>query len=137
MLSSSASCATLPTRICADKPLRPVAMSLGRPHSGAMRGNSRNSASITGAPARAMRAAVPKAWPSGGRPTGMWALTRAVSSPSRAASVAMAVGSDCEKKKFATRVKKPRKKIAMASRRARSSRVLSASSTTMKVTPAW
>jgi hypothetical protein len=50
--------------------------------------------------------------------------------------MAAAVASDCEKKKFVSIVKKPRKKMTKASRRARSSSVLSASSATISVTPA-
>jgi hypothetical protein len=50
--------------------------------------------------------------------------------------MAAAVSRDWEKKKFVSIVKKPRKKITKASRRARNSRVLSASSTTIRVTPA-
>ena len=48
----------------------------------------------------------------------------------------MATSSDCEKKKLASSVKKPRKKITIASRRARSSSVLSTSSMMISVTPA-
>ena len=48
----------------------------------------------------------------------------------------LATNSDCEKKKLASRVKKPRKKITIASRRARSSSVLSTSSMMISVTPA-
>ncbi len=135
-LSSSTSDAMLPMDISPDRPLRPERASSGTPHSGAMRGNSRNSATMMGAPSSAMRAAVRMEAASSGRPTGMWALTSAVSSPSSATSRAAAVGSDCEKKKLASSVKKPRKNTTMASRRARSSSVLSASSTTISVTPA-
>ncbi len=136
MPSSSASEATLPISMRPDSPLRPVGFSLGMPQSGAMRGNSRNSASMTGAPSSAMRPASRSGTDSGGRPTGMWALTRAVSRPSSATSIAAAVASDCEKKKLLSIVKKPRKKSTMASRRACTSIVLSASSITMSVTPA-
>ncbi|MNS90291.1 hypothetical protein D3C72_1243410 [compost metagenome] len=96
MLSSSASSAMVPTRIVFDRPLRPAMASLGVPHSGAKRGNSRNSASITGAPASAIQPAMRAACISGGRPTGMWALTSAVSRPSSASSMVKAVSSDCE-----------------------------------------
>ena len=126
----------LPTFITPDSPLRPAMVSLGMPHSGAMRGNSKNSAAMMGAPSSAMVPARRNACASGGRPTGMWALTSAVSSPSSATSMATAVGSDCEKKKLLSIVKKPRKNTTMASRRARTSSVLSASSITMSVTPA-
>ncbi|CAM3693118.1 Secreted protein [Paracidovorax anthurii] len=136
MPSSSASEATLPTSILPDRPLRPEGLSLGMPQSGAMRGKSTNSASITGAPSSAMRPASRSGSASGGRPTGMCALTSAASRPSSATSIAAAVASDCEKKKLLSIVKKPRKKITMASRRARSSSVLSASSITISVTPA-
>ena len=43
-----------------------------------------------------MPPAVRAACASGGLPTGMWALTSAVSSPSSASSIAQAVASDCE-----------------------------------------
>jgi len=53
----------------------------------------------------AMRAACIR----GGRPTGMWLLTSAVSRPSRAIAMAPAVSRLCEKKKLLSIVKKPRK----------------------------
>ena len=135
-VSSSASAAIAPTFMLPERPLRPVSWSPGRPHSGAMRGKNMNSATITGVPNRAMRAAARSASANGGRPTGMWALISAVSKPTSATSMAMAVGMDCEKKKLLSIVKKPRKKITMASRRARASSVLSASSMAIRVTPA-
>ena len=135
-LSSSASCAMLPTCMLPERPLRALRVSPGMPHSGAMRGNSTNSASMMGAPSSAMVPAVRSDCASGGRPTGMCALTSAVSSPSSAISMATAVGSDCEKKKLLSMVKKPRKKITRASRRARASSVFRASSTTTSATPA-
>ena len=79
-----------------DRPLRPVSASLGMPHSGAKRGKNTNSAIITGAPASAMRSATPADSRRLGWPTGRWALTSAVSSPSSATSMAAATGSDCE-----------------------------------------
>ena len=136
MLSSSARLAMLPTCMVAASPLRPLMASPGIPHKGASLGNSRNSAAITGAPSSTMKPAVRAACASGGLPTGMWALTSAVSSPISPSNMAAAVGSDCEKKKLVSIVKKPRKKMTKMSRRARSSRVLSASSTTTSVTPA-
>ena len=136
MLSSSASEARLPTCMVADSPLRPLIASPGIPHSGPKRGNSRNSTAITGAPNSASMLAVRATCSSGGLPTGMWALTSAVSRPSRASSIAAAVSSACEKKKLVSIVKKPRKKITNASRRARSSSVFSASRITIRVTPA-
>jgi hypothetical protein len=136
MLSSSARLAILPTCMLAERPLRPVMASLGIPHSGAKRGNSRNSTAMTGAPSSTMTPAVRAAWASGGLPTGICALTSAVSSPMSPTSMAAAVASDCEKKKFVSIVKKPRKKTTKMSRRARSSSVLSASRTTISVTPA-
>ncbi|MNG23517.1 hypothetical protein D3C84_1081300 [compost metagenome] len=66
------------------------------PHSGAMRGNRTNNASMIGAPSSAMRPAMRADCINGGRPTGMWALTSAVSRPSSATSMASAVGKDCE-----------------------------------------
>ena len=119
-----------------DRPLRPESGSPGSPHSGAMRGNSTNSATITGAPHSTMVAAVRSDCASGGRPTGRCALTSAVSRPISATSTAAAVVSDCEKKKLLSTVKKPRKKITSASRRARASSVFSASSSTTSTTPA-
>ena len=135
-LPSSTSDAMLPMLICPDRPVRALVLSPGMPHSGAMRGNSTNSSAIRGAPSSIMCAAVRMAWVNGGRPTGMWALTSAVSRPSNATSMAAATGRACEKKKLASSVKKPRKNTTMASRRARSSSVLSASSITISVTPA-
>ena len=96
MLSSSASVAMVPTSMLALRPLRPVMASLGTPHSGAMRGNSTNSTSMMGAPRRAMAPAVLAACASGGLPTGMWALTSAVSRPSSPSTMLTAVSSDCE-----------------------------------------
>ena len=66
------------------------------PQSGAIRGNSTKSTTMTGAPSSAIHPAVRAACDSGGLPTGMWALTSAVSRPSSASSIANAVGSDCE-----------------------------------------
>jgi hypothetical protein len=91
---------------------------------------------MMGAPMAAMPAAMRAACASEGRPTGMWAFTSAVSRPSSASRMPAAVGSDCEWKKCVSRVKKARKNTTKASRRARISSVLSASSTTMSVTPA-
>ncbi len=136
MLSSSARLARLPTCMLDDSPLRPVMASPGMPHSGASRGNSTNSTAMMGAPSRAIQEAVRAARISGGRPTFMWALTSAVSSPSSPTSMAAAVSNDCEKKKLVSIAKKPRKKITKASRRARSSSVLRASRVTTSVTPA-
>ena len=94
MLSSSARLAMLPTCMLADSPLRPLIASAGMPHSGASRGNSTNSTAMTGAPSSAIQPAVRAAVSSGGLPTGMWALTSAVSRPSSATSMAAAVSSD-------------------------------------------
>ncbi len=80
----------------ADRPLRPVSASLGMPHSGAKRGKNRNSASMMGAPASAMRSATAADSRRLGSPTGRCALTNAVSRPSRPTSMAAATGSDCE-----------------------------------------
>ena len=118
-----------------DSPLRPTESSLGIPHSGAMRGNSMNSTSMIGRPSSAMRVAMCSDCVSGGRPTGRWALISAVSRPSRPSIMATATTSDCEKKKLLSSVKKPRKKITIASRRARISSVLSPSKITISVTP--
>ncbi len=126
----------LPTSIVADKPLRPLMASLGMPHSGAMRGNSTNSASMIGAPSAAIDPAIFAACSSGGLPTGMCALTSAVSRPSSATSMASAVSRDWEKKKLVSMVKKPRKNTTKASRRARTSSVFKASSSTISVIPA-
>ena len=135
-LSSRASWAMLPTRMSSDRPVRPFCMSVGRPHSGAMRGNSTNSAAMMGAPSSAMRPAMRSDCASGGRPTGIWAFTSAASSPSSASSMAAATGRAWEKKKLDSSVKKPRKNTTMASRRPCSSSVLRPSSITISVTPA-
>ena len=66
----------------------------------------------------------------------MCALTKAVSKPSSASSMAKAVSSDCEKKKLLSMQKNPKKNTTKASRWARSSRVLRASKITIMVTPA-
>ncbi len=136
MASSSASSATLPTLMVEDSPLLPVCASLGRPHSGGRRGNSTNSTIITGAPANAILHASQADSRRRGSPTGRCALTRAVSRPSSPISIAAAVSSDCERKNPVSRVKKPRKKITKASRRALNSSVFSASRLTTSVTPA-
>ena len=86
----------VPTFMLPDRPLRPAMVSPGTPHSGAMRGKNMNRAAMMGAPSSAMVAAVRSDCMSGGRPTGMCALTRAVSRPSSATSMAKAVSSDCE-----------------------------------------
>ena len=86
----------VPTRMVFDKPLRPAIASPGVPHNGASRGNSRNNASMIGAPASAIQPAVFAACVNGGRPTGMCAFTSAVSRPSSATSIVTAVISDCE-----------------------------------------
>ena len=135
-LSSRASWAMLPTRMSSDRPVRPFCMSVGRPHSGAMRGNSTNSAAMMGAPSSAMRPAMRSDCARGGRPTGIWAFTSAASSPSSASSMAAATGRAWEKKKLDSSVKKPRKNTTMASRRPCSSSVLRPSSITISVTPA-
>ena len=122
-------------RIEPDSPVLPAA-SCGTPHSGPTRGNSRNNATISGAPSKAARAATAPAWRNGGLPTGMCASTSAVSSPHTDSIIAAAVSSDCEYRKFVNTRKKPRKKTTIASRRARSSSVFSAISTTSMVTPA-
>jgi hypothetical protein len=136
MLSSRARLAMVPTCIVADKPLRPLMASLGTPQSGARRGNSKNSSTMTGAPNRVIEPAMRAACSKGGLPTGIWALTRAVRRPSSAISMAPAVKSDCEKKKLLSIMKKLRKNTTKASRRARSSSVFKASSTTIRVRPA-
>ncbi len=94
MLSSSARLATVPTCMVAESPLRPLIASPGMPQSGDIRGNSTNSRAMIGAPSRVIQPAVRAARRNGGFPTGLWALTRAVSSPSSATSIAMATGSD-------------------------------------------
>ena len=96
MLSSSARLAMVPTDMVGDSPLRPLMASLGMPHSGATLGKNRNSTTIIGVPSSAIVPAVLAAWDKAGLPTGMWALTRAVSRPNKASSMAPAVSSDCE-----------------------------------------
>ncbi|MNT11429.1 hypothetical protein D3C72_1463080 [compost metagenome] len=135
MPSSCASDAMLPTVISSESPVFP-AFGLGTPHSGDMRGKSTNRASVSGAPMAIIFSDRPAAYLSEGWPTGMCALTKAVSRPTRPIAMARAVSSDCECRKLASSAKKPRKNTTMASRRARISRVLSASSMLMRVTPA-
>ena len=101
-----------------------------------MRGNSKNSSSISGSPHSAARAATVAARHSGGRPTGMCDSASAVSRPHTATSSHKPVSSDCEYRKLVSTRKKPRKKTTSASRRARSSSVFSAISTTSMVMPA-
>ena len=96
MLSSSTSSAIWPTFMEPERPLRPVSSCPGTPHSGDRRGNNRNSTSMMGAPMSAMPPAMRAACESGGRPTGMWAFTSAVSRPSSAIRMPAAVSSDCE-----------------------------------------
>ena len=55
-----------------------------------------NSTSIMGAPKSVMPPASRPACHSGGRPTGMWAMTSDVSKPHKASNMASAVTSDCE-----------------------------------------
>ena len=66
----------------------------------------------------------------------MWASTSAVSRPHTDTSIAAATSSDCEYRKWVRIRKKPRKNTTKASRRARSSSVLSAIRLTIIVTPA-
>ena len=70
--------------------------SCGTPHSGPMRGNSRNSSAITGAPSSAVLPANHAACRRLGAPAGMWASTSAVSSPQIDTSIAAATGRLCE-----------------------------------------
>ena len=135
MLSSSAKEATPPSRMLPDSPVRPCA-SCGKPQSGPRRGNSTNSTNITGSPRPAARADRPAARLRAGRPTGMWASTWAVSRPHTAIKSHKPVSRDCEYKKCVSTRKKPRKNTTRASRRARSSKVLSDISTTSSVMPA-
>ena len=134
-LSSLATSATPPSVSVPDRPVRAPA-SCGSAHKGPTRGNSRNSATITGMPNSVARAARPPASRSAGRPTGMCASTSAVSRPQTAMIMAAATGSVCEYRKLVSTRKKPRKNTTSASRRARSSRVLSTISITSRVTPA-
>ena len=133
---SCARLATLPTCMLADRPVRPVRPSAGTPHKGAMRGNSINSTTMTGAPITAMLPAVRAAAHSGGLPTGMCAITSDVSSPHTASKMPAAVSRLCEYKKCVSNVNRLKKNTTNASRRARSSSVLSASMTTTSVMPA-
>ena len=136
MLSSRAKLAIVPTRMSALNPDFPCKGPPGVPHKGASRGNSMNSTTMMGAPNSAIFPAIFAAAISGGLPTGMCALTKAVNKPISATSMAKAVSSDCENKKLLSMQKKPRKNTTNASRCARSSNVLSASNITSKVTPA-
>jgi hypothetical protein len=115
-------------------------------HKGATRGKSRNSATTSGRPVSRRRAERANACRNGGRPagcfmsrfrfSGRWANTSAATSNHTAMPMASAVTSDCECRKLASTRKNPRKKTTVASRRVRSSRVLSADITTSSVTPA-
>ena len=136
MLLSRARLAMVPTLMVPERPLRPLMVSEGMPHRGEILGNSTNSTAMMGAPSRAIQPAVFAARSRGGRPTGMWLLTSAVSRPSRPISMEPAVSRLCDTKKLESRVKNPRKNTTKASRWARNSSVLRASSTTRKVTPA-
>ena len=96
MLSSSASCAMVPT-------LHRVRQAAAAGHRVAGRAPQRRQAReqheqhrMIGAPSSAIQPAVRAACSSGGLPTGMCALTSAVSRPSSASSIAKAVSSDCE-----------------------------------------
>ena len=84
-----------PRRMLPDKPVCPAA-SCGMPHSGPMRGNSKNSTTITGAPSKAVRAASAATLGRAGRPTGMWASTSAVNKPQTDSTMDSATSSDCE-----------------------------------------
>ena len=71
--------ATVPSSRWSDSPVRLAVSADG--HSGPMRGNSRNSATITGVPISAARPASAAAWRIVGRPAGMCASVSAVSQP--------------------------------------------------------
>ena len=86
----------LPTAMLLDKPLRPAMASPGKPHKGAMRGNSMNSTSMMGAPNSVMPPDKRAACHSVGRPCGRCASTKVVSSPHSASNMLAAVSSDCE-----------------------------------------
>jgi hypothetical protein len=135
MLSSLAISFIAPNSSWLDRPVLPMA-SVGTPHSGAMRGNSTNSSTMTGRPS----AVVPAAWRAAmamlGTPVGICASTTAASSPHSDTSEPMAVSSDCEYRNCVSTRKKPRKNTTKASRRARSSSVFSAISMTSSVMPA-
>lgn len=135
MPSSWASDATEPTVISSDRPVLAAGF-CGTPHSGAMRGKKTNSAKVSGAPMATIFSDRPAANFSEGCPTGICAWTSAVSKPTRPIAMASAVSSDCECRKLAISAKKPRKKMTIASRLARSSMVLSVSSMLTRVTPA-
>ena len=77
-----------------DKPVL-ASDSCGTAHSGAMRGKSMNSTSMIGAPNSAACAATRPARAIGGRPTGMWASTSAVSRPHTETTIAAATAIDC------------------------------------------
>ena len=133
-LSSCATDATEPSRMLLDKPVG-VAPSLGTPHSGAMRGNSMNISTISGAPKKAVRADSQPTCLRLGRPTGMLANTSEVSSPHTDTNIATPTAIDCEYKKWVRIKKKPRKNTTKASRRARASSIFKAVSATVMVTP--
>ena len=119
-----------------DRPVVPCSWLLGKPHSGGRRGKNTNSTSISGMAHSSNCPDCPSSWRTVGRPAGRWALTSAASRPHRASNAARAVSRLCECKNTVTRLKKPRKKITMASRRARISRVFMVSSKASRATPA-
>ena len=133
-LSSCAIWATEPMRMLFDSPVREMS-SCCTPHSGPIRGNRTNSRAMIGNPNSAVRAASVEAWRRLGWPTGICASTKAVKRPQTDTSIAAATSIDCEYKKCVNTRKKPRKKTTNASRRARSSIVFNATSTTARVTP--
>jgi hypothetical protein len=135
MLSSLAISLIAPNSSWLLRPVLPIC-SVGTPHSGAMRGNSTNSSTITGRPSAVVLAARRAAMAMLGTPVGICASTTAARSPHSDSSAPAAVSSDCEYRNCVSTRKKPRKNTTKASRRARSSSVLSAISTVSSVMPA-
>ena len=134
-LSSCARSATPPSRIVSDRPVLAPA-SAGTLHSGPKRGKNTYSASITGTPITRHREAAPRAASKVGRPTVRCASTSELSSPSTAATISTAMKMACENRNCVRIRKKPREVMTKASRRARSSKVLSAARMVTSVTPA-
>ncbi len=85
----------MPMRMVPESPVLAPA-SRGMPQSGATRGNSTNSSTMTGAPNSAKRPARPAACAKLGWPTGMCASTTAASRPQTETIIAVAMAIDCE-----------------------------------------
>ena len=126
----------LPKAIVSDRPVRPMPLSSGTPHSGPTRGNTTNNTAITGTPQAVSRSATAAAWRTVVAGPGIWARTTTVSRPQAPASISTSPGRVCACKNWVKMVKKPRKNTTKTSRVPRISKVLSANSKTTRATPA-